>query len=315
MSRYAPAHRHHLLETANLDLVDIASKHTELLWTQALRLGPTLLLAIVTLVVGLWVIRRLTRFIDRAALLRNADATVSRFMSSAVSVLLKTLLFVSVASMLGVATTSFVAIIGAAGLAIGLALQGNLANVAGGLVILIFKPFRVGEYVEAQGVNGTVTDIEIFHTIIRTQDNKLVVIPNGVLSNGIITNFTREPQRAVEWHIGVSYDDDLVRAKQVIADLAAADTRVLREPVPLIVVNALGDSAVQLLVRVWVARDDYWNVRFDLLERIKLKFDEEGLVFPFPPRVVHVREVGQVGRVDRALVAAPAGVTPTGPKV
>ena len=228
------------------------------------------------------------------------------FLNSAAGVILKVLLFISVASMLGVATTSFVALIGAAGLAIGLALQGNLANVAGGLLILIFKPFRVGEYIEAHSVSGTVTDIEIFHTVVRTMDNKLVVIPNGILSNGIITNYTREPERAIEWIISIDYADDLAHAKRVLAAIAESEPQVLRVPAPLIVVTALADSAVQLLMRAWVKREDYWAVRYAVLERVKLTFDVEGLSFPFPHRVVRVTGTAESARGASKV----AGLTP-----
>jgi small conductance mechanosensitive channel len=231
----------------------------------------------------------LTRVIDQVSHLRNVDATVARFLSSLVSVLLRVLLFISVASMLGVETTSFVTMIGAAGLAIGLALQGNLANVAGGLLILVFKPFRVGELIEAQGCTGWIKEIQLLHTHVRTVDNKLVVIPNGALSNGIITNFSREPRRAIEWTIAIDYSDDIALAKQTLARLAAADARVLQEPEPFIVVSALAESAVHLLMRVWVETENYWAVRYAMLEAVKLEFDAKGLRFPFPQTVVQLR--------------------------
>ena len=282
--RYAVANEP--AEIANVNFAAFPTRQIDMLWEQGLRMALSVVLALVVLVLGLWVINRLTRLVRRVALMRTTDTTVALFLGSAAGVVLKTLLFVSVASMLGLATTSFVAVIGAAGLAIGLALQGSLANVAGGLLILVFKPLRVGEYVEAQGVTGTVVNIEIFHTIIRTIDHKLVVIPNGILSNGIITNFTREPQRGIDWIIGIDYADDLLRAKEVLAAIAKAEPRVLADPAPVVVVEALADNAVQLMLRAFVNRDDYFAVRRAVLEQVKLTFDAQGLSFPHPQRVV-----------------------------
>ncbi|AZC26498.1 MULTISPECIES: mechanosensitive ion channel domain-containing protein [Pseudomonas] len=249
--------------------------------------GSRVLLAVVTLAIGWWLINRLTHKVGKLLALRNADLALQGFISSLANIVLKVLLIVSVASMIGVETTSFVAAIGAAGLAIGLALQGSLANFAGGVLILLFRPFRLGDFIEAQGISGTVDSIQIFHTVLRTGDNKTVIVPNGNLSNGIITNYNRQPTRKVVFDVGVDYDADLQKAREVLLELAK-DDRVLADPAPVAVVSTLGDSAITLSLRVWVKTADYWDVMFQFNELSRDRLKAAGIDIPFPQRVIRV---------------------------
>ena len=249
--------------------------------------GSRVLLALVTLAVGWWLINRLTAKLGQLLALRKADLALQGFISSLVNIILKVLLVVSVASMIGIQTTSFVAAIGAAGLAIGLALQGSLANFAGGVLILLFRPFKIVDWIEAQSVSGTVDSIQIFHTVLRTGDNKTVIVPNGNLSNGIITNYNRQPTRKVVFDVGVDYEADLQKVREVLLALAD-DPRVLKQPAPVVVVTALGDSAITMSLRVWVNTPDYWDVLFMLNEHSRDRLKAEGIDIPFPQRVVRV---------------------------
>ncbi|WOE78253.1 mechanosensitive ion channel family protein [Pseudomonas protegens] len=249
--------------------------------------GSRVLLAVLTLAIGWWLINKLTHKVGKLLALRNADLALQGFISSLANIILKVLLIVSVASMIGVETTSFVAAIGAAGLAIGLALQGSLANFAGGVLILLFRPFRIGDFIEAQGISGSVDSIQIFHTVLRTGDNKTVIVPNGNLSNGIITNYNRQPTRKVVFDVGVDYDADLQKAREVLLELAK-DERVLADPAPVAVVSTLGDSAITLSLRVWVKTEDYWDVMFQFNELSRDRLKAAGIDIPFPQRVIRV---------------------------
>ena len=249
--------------------------------------GSRVLLAVLTLAIGWWLINKLTHKVGRLLALRNADLALQGFVTSLANIVLKVMLIVSVASMIGVETTSFVAAIGAATLAIGLALQGSLANFAGGVLILLFRPFRIGDWIEAQGTAGTVDSIQIFHTVIRTGDNKTVIVPNGILSNGIITNTNRQPTRKVVFDVGVDYEADLQKVREVLLALAD-DPRVLKQPAPVVVVTALGESAITMSLRVWVNTPDYWDVLFMLNEHSRDRLKAEGVDIPFPQRVVRV---------------------------
>jgi small conductance mechanosensitive channel len=249
--------------------------------------GSRVLLAVITLAVGWWLINKVTQKLGGLLALRNADLALQGFISSLANIILKVLLIVSVASMIGVETTSFVAAIGAAGLAIGLALQGSLANFAGGVLILLFRPFRIGDWIEAQGVAGTVDSIQIFHTVLRTGDNKTIIVPNGNLSNGIITNTNRQPTRKVVFDVGVDYEADLQKAREVLLNLAK-DPRVLVEPAPEAVISTLGDSSITVSLRVWVKTADYWNVMFMFNEQSRDRLKTAGIDIPFPQRVIRV---------------------------
>ncbi|TRX76309.1 mechanosensitive ion channel family protein [Pseudomonas mangiferae] len=248
-----------------------------------------LLLAIFTLLIGWWVINKLTEKLTRLLAFRHADPTLESFIASLANIVFKVLLFVSVASMIGIETTSFIAAIGAAGLAIGLALQGSLANFAGGVLILLFRPFRIGDWIEAQGVSGTVDSIQIFHTLLRTGDNKTVVVPNGSLSNGIITNTSRQTTRQIVFDIKVPYDTDLDRARQVLMDMAD-DPRVLKSPAPVTVVAALGENSITLSLRLWTSNGDFWPVTFRFNEEIRDRLRAVGVDIALPNRIVRVME-------------------------
>ncbi len=284
------------METTNpIPLTDILepttiARHVDTAIDLALLYGPRLLLAVLVLLVGLWVVARVVNLMGAGMERANTEPTLARFLKNLVSMGFKALLFISVASMVGIETTSFIAILGAAGLAIGLALQGTLANFAGGVLVLLFRPFKVGDFVEAQGVTGTVQSIQIFSTVINTGDNKRIIVPNGAISNGIITNYSAEPKRRVDLVFGIGYGDDIGRAKAIIAELAGRDERIHADPAPFIAVSNLGESSVDLTVRVWVDVDNYWGVNFSLIENVKLAFDDAGISIPFPQRDVHLHQ-------------------------
>ncbi|MDV3443661.1 mechanosensitive ion channel family protein [Pseudomonas otitidis] len=245
-------------------------------------------LALVTLLVGWWLINLLTNRISALLSMRRVDLTLHRFISNLANVALKVLLLVSVASMIGIETTSFIAAIGAAGLAIGLALQGSLANFAGGVLILFFRPFKVGDFIEAQGISGTVDSIQIFHTVLRTGDNRTVIVPNGALSNGIITNTSSQPTRQVMYEVKVDYASDLAKAREALLALAD-DPRVLPDPAPVVVVAALTDTSINLSLRLWTAACDYGAVIFMLNEQVRDRLRAAGVELAQPPRLVQVQ--------------------------
>ena len=275
-------------EIANELSTDKMSHYTDTAVELAMAYGPKLILALIVLVLGLWIINRFVRVLGKAMERSSTDPTLTNFFSNLVSIGMKALLLISVASMIGIETTSFIAILGAAGLAVGLALQGTLANFAGGVLILLFRPFKVGDFIEAQGVAGTVAAIQIFSTIFKTPDNKVIVVPNGAISNGIITNFSKEATRRVDFVFGIGYGDDMTLAKEIIKRLISEDERALTEPAPQVVVSELADSSVNITARVWVNAADYWNLKFDLTEKVKSTFDKEGVSIPYPQRDVHL---------------------------
>ncbi|MEP4889825.1 MAG: mechanosensitive ion channel domain-containing protein [Aliiglaciecola sp.] len=250
--------------------------------------GPKLILALVVLVVGFWVIGIILKGIDRALAGAKVDETLNKFLHSIISVTLKLMLIIVFASMIGVETASLIAMLGAAGLAIGLALQGSLANFAGGVLILLFKPFKSGDVIEAQGYLGTVKEIQIFNTIMLTLDNRRVVIPNSLLSNGCVTNLFCEENRRVDVTFGISYDDDIGKVKQILKDVISSDERILTDPEMEIYVSAHADSSINILTRCWVKSEDYWPVHFGLHEKVKYAFDENDITIPFPQRDVHL---------------------------
>lgn len=253
--------------------------------------GPRLLYAATVLIAGWWIIKFILRLLRKTLIKSNVEESLRRFLHSLVSVLLKVLLLFTVAEMIGIRTTSFIAIIGAASLAIGFALQGSLANFAGGVLILLFKPFRIGHFIEAQGFSGTVKEIQIFNTILRTPDNKIIYIPNGPLSGGSITNYSAEETRRVDMTFGIGYDDDIRKAKELLQQLIAADARILPDPAPQVVVGELADSSVNFKARAWCKSSDYWGIFFDMQEKVKLEFDRNGISIPFPQQDVHVHNL------------------------
>ena len=253
-----------------------------------LQYGSQALLALVTLLVGWWVIGRITVGVHLLLEKRTVDRTLHGFIGALVGIGLKVLLVVSVAGMVGVETASFIALIGAAGLAVGLALQGSLGNFAGGMLIIILRPFRAGEYIEAQGVAGTVESIQIFHTILLSPDNKTIIVPNGSLSNGNVINYSRQPTRRVDLNIGIDYGDNVKQARDILLSLARADERVLKDPEPAVWLVSLGDNSVNLSLRMWAKTEDYWGVYWSIIELAKERFDEEGITIPFPQRTLHL---------------------------
>ncbi|HEY1028672.1 MAG TPA: mechanosensitive ion channel domain-containing protein [Pseudomonas sp.] len=267
--------------------VDELVKLSEAWLPVVLEYSGKLTLALITLAIGWWLIGKLTTSIGGLLENRRVDRVLSSFIGSLVSIVMKILLLISVASMIGVETTSFIAMIGAAGLAIGLALQGSLANLAGGVLIMLFRPFRAGDWIEAQGVSGSVDSIQIFHTTLKTADNKVVIVPNGALSNGHITNYSRETRRRAEIVVGIDYSSDIRRAREVLLEIAE-DPRVHRDPAPVVFVTALGDNAVTLSLRVWVDTGDFWPVTFAFIELAKERLTAAGIGIPFPQRVVHM---------------------------
>jgi small conductance mechanosensitive channel len=249
---------------------------------------PKIIIAIIIWFIGTWVIKLLARRFEKVLDKRKIDPSLKPFVKALINVLLKILLVISVFGTIGIQMTSFVAIIGAAGLAIGLALSGTLQNFAGSVIILIFKPYKVGDFIEAQGFKGTVSEIHIFNTILKTPDNKTVIIPNGKLSNLPMTNFSTEPRRRVDWVFGISYGNDVDKAREVITRLAGEDSRILNDPPLFIAVSELGNSAVNITVRAWVNAPDYWSVFFQLNEKTYKTFEKEGLTIPFPQMDVHL---------------------------
>jgi small conductance mechanosensitive channel len=250
--------------------------------------GSQFILAMVVLIVGLWVIGKLSSAVGRYAQKGLPDETLAKFLTNIFEVILKVLLVISVASMIGIETTSFIAILGAAGLAVGLALQGSLSNFAGGVMILIFRPFKVGDYVGAQGLEGEVTDIGIFVTTFLTFDKRVIIVPNGPLANGNIVNYTASDVRAVEISIGISYSDDIAKGKAAMEAVLKADPRILQEEGNVVAVVDLGTSSVDFMVRAFAKTDDYWSLFFDIRPALKAAVEEAGLTIPFPQRDVHM---------------------------
>lgn len=256
-----------------------------------LNYGPNLILALITLFVGFKIISFVLKLVDKGFEKGNIDATLRPFLHSLIEWSMKIMLFISVASMVGIATTSFVAIIGAAGLAIGLSLQGTLANFAGGVLILIFKPYKVGDLIDAQGYLGVVKEIKIFVTVLTTPQNRVVIIPNAAMSNGALTNYSILDTVRVDLMIGISYDASIKEAKDILMSILENDSRVLKDPAPLVAVGELGDSSVNLHVRPWVKSADYWDVYFAVLEECKLKLDDAGIVIPYPQTDVYLHNI------------------------
>lgn len=253
-------------------------------------LGLKLLVAFLILIVGRWLVKVLKNSLNRIMERRNTDASLRTFLGSLVSILSNFILIIIIISVLGINTSSLVALLASAGLAVGMALSGTLQNFAGGVVIMIFHPFKVGDYISAQGQEGTVKEIQIFNTIIKTIDNKIVTIPNGILSTGIMTNFAKEETRRVDWTFSISYGDDYDKAKAVLKDLCNADARILKTPEVFVEIAKLNDSSVDLAVRAWVKSADYWDVFFSMNEKVYKTFPAEGLHLPFPQMDVHVKQ-------------------------
>lgn len=250
--------------------------------------GPGILVALVILVVGRWLAMWFASIGRKAMAKGGVEETLTRFLGKLIYYALLTAVVIAAADQMGIKTTSFIAILGAAGLAIGLALKDSLANFASGVMLILFRPFRVGDAVTAGGVTGKVQQIDIFSTILLTPDNQKFIIPNSSITSGVITNINAEPTRRIDLVIGIGYDDDIRLAKTTLEDLVRADERILDDPAPTVAVAELGASSVDIVVRPWVKTGDYWNVRLDLTEKIKLTFDEKGISFPYPQQDVHL---------------------------
>jgi len=247
--------------------------------------GPKVVSALVILIIGLWVIGMITKAVRKLMEKRNLDVSLRGFLSSLIGWALKIFLFITVAGQLGVETTSFAAVIAAAGLAIGMALQGSLSNFAGGALIMIFRPFKVGDYIEAQGEQGVVKDIQIFTTKVNTVDNKEVIIPNGALSNGNIINYSSEEKRRVDITFGVSYDADIKQTKDVLTNLILNTPYTFKEDANQVIVGELADSSVNFITRTWVKSADYWDAYFYIMENGKIELDKAGIEIPYPHSV------------------------------
>jgi len=264
-------------------------KYMEMGLELTLEYGPKLAGAIIVWVIGGIIIKMVTKAFESILNKRKIDISLKPFLKGIVGSLLKVMLVISVLSMLGIQMTSFVAILGAAGLAVGMALSGTLQNFAGGVMILIFKPFKNGDFIDAQGHMGTVYEIQVLNTILKTLDNKTIIIPNGGLSNGSMTNYSTEEKRRVDWTFGIGYGDKTDDAKTVLLKLMSEDSRILSDPAaPFVAVSELGDSSVNFAVRAWVKAEDYWGVFFDMNEKVYNTFDQKGLNIPYPQMDVHL---------------------------
>ena len=274
-------------ESLSVDAVKL-EKLSDKLIDLSVTAGKHILLAVVILVVGRLIVNVLNRLVARMLDRRKVDPTIQTFLKSLVNILLMVLLIVSVIGALGINTTSFAALLASAGVAVGMALSGQLQNLAGGIIVLFFRPYKVGDWIEAQGVQGKVTAIQIFHTILTMVDNKVVYVPNGVMSSGVVVNYNRNETRRVEWVIGIDYGEDTARAEAVVREVIAADKRILDDPAPYVAVQALDASSVNLVARVWVKAPDYWDVNYDTNRRIYDAFNKAGINFPFPQQTIHV---------------------------
>ena len=255
-------------------------------------IGIKIAIALAVLIIGFWVAKMMSKAVRKILTKRQSDESLVGFLSSLTSVLIKTLVVVTAITQLGVEMTSFVAILGAAGLAIGMAFSGTLSNFAGGVMILLFKPFKVGDYVNMQGEEGLVHEIQIFNTILHTLDNKVIILANGAVANGTITNYTKADKRRVDWVYGIGYGDKLRIAKELINKFIEEDTKILKDPAPFVGLGELGDSSVNITVRAWVKTEDYWDVYFLMNERVYNEFESAGLSIPFPQMDVHIQKEG-----------------------
>jgi small conductance mechanosensitive channel len=256
--------------------------------TSALEFGVNLVTAIVIFYVGRLAVSLITKGIRKVMTSQEVDKTLISFVSNLINMILLVIVVIAAVGALGIQTTSFIAVLGAAGLAVGLALQGSLSNFASGVLIIIFRPYKVGDFIEGAGISGAVVDVQILTTVLKTGDNKQIIVPNSQIMGGIITNYSANEQRRVDMVVGVSYEDDLDKVRSTIEELIAADDRILDDPAPTIAVSELADSSVNFIVRPWVKTPDYWGVMFDLTEAIKKRFDQDGISFPFPQQDVHL---------------------------
>ena len=266
-------------------------KYLELLIQYGIEYGIRILAALAIFLIGKWLVNKISGLIGSLMTRGDVDATLSAFIMSVVKILLMLVVIMAAVNELGVDTTSFIAILGAAGLAIGLALQGILGNVGSGVILILFRPFEVGDTISAGGESGTVESITLFNTTLLTPDNKVILIPNNAVAAGNIVNFSKQEERRVDFVFGIGYDDDLKLAKATLQEIIDADDRILKDPASFIGVGELGDSSVNFTVRVWVKAADYWGVYFDTNEKVKLTFDEKGISMPYPQMDIHLDPV------------------------
>ena len=276
-------------ETFNNISVDLPAL-SSMLMDFAVTYGFKLVGSILFLILGLWAAARISKVLDKLMERRHVEPSLRGFLKSFLSILLKIVVIITVLGIAGVQMASFIAILGAASVAIALSLQGSLSNFAGGIIILLFKPYRVGDFIDGQGQMGTVEDIQIFHTTLKTVDNKVITIPNGGLANSAITNFSKKETRRVDWTFGIAYGDSYEQARDVLQGLIAADSRIHKDPEPFIRLTSLGDSSVNIVVRVWLDAADYWEVFFEMNEKVYKAFAEAGINIPFPQMDVHLHK-------------------------
>lgn len=250
-------------------------------------LVKSIVVALLIYFIGRWIIKQIKKLAIKMMERRKLDPAIESFLTSLINVTLTVLLLIAVISALGIETTSFAALLASAGVAIGMALSGNLQNFAGGIMVLLFKPYKIGDYVSVQGQEGSVKEIQIFQTVILTVDNKTIFIPNGAISNGIIINYSRQDRRRVDWTVGIEYGEDFEKAQSIIKEILAADKRVLQDPAPFVELVALADSSVNIVIRAWANSADYWGIYFDFNKNIYAAFNKAGIGFPFPQLTVH----------------------------
>lgn len=260
----------------------------EVLKTTGIDFGVNVLTAIAIFYIGRFVARLFVKGLSKVMHAQEVDKTLQTFVSNLANMILLMFVIVAAISALGIQTTSLIAVLGAAGLAIGLALQGSLSNFASGVLIVMFRPYKAGDWVEAAGISGSVEEVQILTTVLTTGDNKRVIVPNGQIMNSIITNYSANDTRRIDMIVGVSYDDDLDKVRKTLEELVAAESRILKEPTCRIAVSELADSSVNFVFRPWVKTSDYWGVKFELTEAIKKRFDREGISFPYPQQDVHL---------------------------
>jgi small conductance mechanosensitive channel len=276
------------MDTEMIQKSEFFAKYYEKLLEMIMEYAPKLFLAFIVLIVGLWLISGLTKAFQRVLNRNNVDVSLRDFLASAAGIVMKIALVMAVIEMVGIKTTSFVAMLGAAGLAVGLALQGSLSNLAGGVLILLFRPFKTGDYIIAQGEEGTVQKIDVFSTWLNKLDNRRVILPNGPLASGTIVNVTAEKHRQVEILVGVSYKSDIDQTRRVLLEVAAKNPKILKDPAPFVGLKEMAESSVNFVFRVWCNCEDYWDVYFTTNEAVKKALDANKLEIPFPQRDVHI---------------------------
>lgn len=273
-----------------MDLSSYTDKYINLAINYSTEYGLKILSALLIFIIGKWAVHKLTQLTKKLMQKAKIDRTLVEFAESLIYFVLLLMVVLASLNALGINTTSFLAVFGAASLAIGLALQGSLANVGAAVLIIIFRPFKVGDFVQAGGATGTVEDVNLFSTVIAPVDNRTIIVPNAAIIGGNIINFSKKSQRRVDHTFGIGYDDDLRLAKETLMEIMQADSRILSEPAPFVAVSELGDNSVNFVFRAWVDTADYWDVHFDTIEKVKLTFDEKGISFPYPQMDVHLNQ-------------------------